>query len=46
LIDHGFFTGEELHDALVRLQDGHPEPLPQGIARTVVVVVGFKGSAG
>ena len=44
LVSEGFFTADELQDALVYLQDGHLEPLPPGVARTVEVVVRFKAT--
>jgi hypothetical protein len=44
LVAEGFFTGDELNDALVFLQDGHLEALPPGVARTVDVVVRFKAA--
>jgi len=46
LISVGVFTRPELQQALALIQDGHPEPVPQGMARTVEVVMGFKGAWG
>lgn len=44
MISVGVFTRDQLQAALNFIQDGHPEPLPQGVARTVEVVVGFKAA--
>lgn len=42
LVSEGFFTGDELNDALVYLQDGWPKPEDM---RVVVIVMGFKSWA-
>jgi hypothetical protein len=42
MIDHGFFTREQLHDALVYSHDGTPKPRNM---RVVNIVAEFKSAA-
>jgi hypothetical protein len=42
LVSEGFFTGDELEDALVCLQDGEPEPSDM---RVVDIVMDFRRDA-
>ena len=44
LIEHGFFTTDELDDALIAIQDGE-EDVPSGVQRTLDVVIAFKAAA-
>jgi hypothetical protein len=45
LIEHGFFTRDDLEDALTAVADDtNPKDLPSGIARTVDVVMSFKAA--
>jgi hypothetical protein len=43
LVSEGFFTGDELHDALVFVQDGLPTP---NNPRVVEIVRAFERAAG
>jgi hypothetical protein len=43
LIEHGFFTGEELHDALIAIQHGE-EDVPSGVHRVMDIVMEFKAA--
>lgn len=43
LVSEGFFTTDELHEALIAIQDGE-EHVPSGVLRTVDVVMGFKAA--
>jgi hypothetical protein len=44
LASEGFFTGDELHDALIAIQDGE-DNVPSGVQRTIEVVMQFKAAA-
>jgi hypothetical protein len=43
LVSEAFFTGDELEEALVYLQDGWPTPTGD-VMRVVEVVAAFKGA--
>jgi hypothetical protein len=44
LVSQGFFTGEQLEDALVYVQDGWPEPT-EGVMRVVEIVERFMSAS-